>query len=197
MLGADAPASIIANWDGIELSLPPMKAKKPCAAQAMAVPTVGTTSSVKAGARVGLYCHCRTACIDAWISSGASGGLNFYTVTPCRLVDTRNTSGPLGGPIISGDSTRSFPLAGSCGLPPFPAAQAYSLNMTVVPQGSLGYLTTWPAGGTQPVVSTLNAPKGQVVANAAIVPSGSSGSTNVFVTDITNVIVDTNGYFGP
>ena len=70
--------------------------------------------------------------------------------------------------------------------------------MTVVPQGPLGYLTTWPTGGTQPVVSTLNAQKGEVVANAAIVPAGAStGSINVFVTNTTHVIIDTNGYFGP
>jgi len=47
------------------------------------------------------------------------------------------------------------------------------------------------------VVSTLNALEGQVVANAALVPAGSSGSISVFVTDATQVIIDTNGYFGP
>jgi len=69
--------------------------------------------------------------------------------------------------------------------------------MTVVPQApTFGYLSTWPAGGTQPVVSTLNALKGQVVANAAIVPAGEGGAINVFVTDTAQVIIDTNGYFG-
>ena len=116
--------------------------------------------------------------------------------TPCRLVDTRGPNGALAGPSISGGTTRSFPLSsGPCGIPGSPTAQAYSLNMTVVPQGALGYLTTWSTGGTQPVVSTLNAPKGQIAANAAIVPS--TGSINVFVTNTTDVIVDTDGYFGP
>ena len=68
--------------------------------------------------------------------------------------------------------------------------------MTVVPPGALGYLTTWPAGVTQPVVSTLNALQGQIVANAAVVPTN-NGSINVYVTDTTDVIVDTNGFFGP
>jgi hypothetical protein len=68
--------------------------------------------------------------------------------------------------------------------------------MTVVPAGPLGYLATWPAGGNQPLVSTLNAAKGQVVANAALVPAGANLAVNVYVTNTTQVIIDTNGYFG-
>ena len=95
---------------------------------------------------------------------------------------------------MSGGSARTFPLSsGPCGLPN--DAAAYSLNVTAVPSGSLGYLSIWPAGSSQPVVSTLNAFKGQVVANAAVVPSG-GGSVNVFVTDTSHVVIDINGYFG-
>ena len=109
--------------------------------------------------------------INGYFAPPGTGGLNFYTVTPCRIVDTRNAAGTFGGPVLNGGTTRTFPLsAGSCGLPYNTAA--YSLNMTVVPAGWLGYLATWPAGGSQPVVSTLNAFKGQIVANAAIVPAG-------------------------
>jgi hypothetical protein len=90
---------------------------------------------------------------------------------------------------------RTFPIAGSCGLPESAAVQAYALNVTVVPKNALGYLTTWPTGGTQPVVSTLNSPNGQVAANAAIVPAGTDGSINVFVTDTTDLVIDTSGYF--
>ena len=67
--------------------------------------------------------------------------------------------------------------------------------MTVVPSGPLGYLTTWPTGGAQPLVSTLNAVEGQVIANAAIVSAGMGGAVNVYVTNPTHVIIDTNGYF--
>jgi hypothetical protein len=119
-------------------------------------------------------------------------------VTPCRLVDTRNATGPFGGPTLTGNTTRVFPLSqGTCGLPAYPTAQAYSLNTTVVPQGALAFLSTWPDGSPQPVVSTLNAFDGQIVANAAIVPAGTDGSIDVYVTNTTDVIVDTNGYFGP
>jgi hypothetical protein len=122
--------------------------------------------------------------------------LDFYPVTPCRLVDTRSSPGPLAGPTMSAGQTRSFPLlASSCNVPS--TAQAYSLNFTVVPQGPLAWLTVWPAGEVEPVVSTLNAPTGTVTANAAIVPAGSGGSIDAFVTNNTDLIIDINGYFAP
>jgi M6 family metalloprotease-like protein len=123
-----------------------------------------------------------------------SSGLQFVPVTPCRVADTRNTDGPLGGPAIA--TTRNFPIpSSSCGI--HPGAQAYSLNVTVVPRGTLGYLSIWPAGQTQPTVSTLNSLDGRVKANAAIVPAGASGAVSVFVTNTTDVILDINGYFIP
>jgi hypothetical protein len=76
-------------------------------------------------------------------------------------------------------------------------AAAYSLNVTVVPEGPLYYLTTWPTGSSQPTVSTLNSFDGRVVANAAIVPAGTNGAISVYVTDPTQVILDINGYFAP
>jgi len=123
--------------------------------------------------------------------------VQFVPVTPCRIVDTRNASGTFGGPAIAGNMSRSFPLSLSgnpCNIPS--EAIAYSLNVTVVPQTTLGYLTIWPTGEGQPTVSTLNSPDGRIKANAAIVPAGTpSGSVSVYVTDTTNVILDIDGYF--
>ena len=123
--------------------------------------------------------------------------IQFIPVNPCRIVDTRSPNGTFGGPPIPSNSSRSFPLSQSgnpCNIPS--TAVAYSLNVTVVPQHTLGYLTIWPTGEGQPVVSTLNSPDGRVKANAAIVPAGTpAGSVSVFVTDTTNVILDIDGYF--
>ncbi|HLJ50590.1 MAG TPA: SBBP repeat-containing protein [Bryobacteraceae bacterium] len=120
--------------------------------------------------------------------------LSFYSLAPCRVVDTRNPTGPLGGPFMTGNSSRSFPISTSgCGAPS--NSLAYSLNITVVPHGSLSYLSSWPTGQAQPVVSTLNSGDGSVVANAAIVPAGTAGGVSIFVTNDTDVIIDINGYF--
>jgi hypothetical protein len=136
-----------------------------------------------------------TVDINGYFAPPGTGGLNFHALSPCRLVDTRNPDGTYGGPVIQGQTTRSFPLEdATCGLSA--TALAYSLNMTVVPQSTLGYLSTWPAAAPQPVVSTLNALEGQVIANAAIVPAGAGGAISVFVTDTSQVLIDINGYFG-
>ena len=119
--------------------------------------------------------------INGYFAPPGSGGLNFYAVPPCRLVDTRNANGTFGGPTPAAGTTRNFPLPqASCGLPAPPAVEAYSLGVTAFPQGGpLGYLSTWPTGGTQPFVSTLNAYKGLAVANAALVPAVQESARDV------------------
>ncbi len=140
-------------------------------------------------------------CLPALFLGHASAqtALEFVPITPCRVVDTRGPNGAFGGPFMSGNTQRDFalPQSPSCNIPS--NAAAYSLNVTVVPlTHSLNYLTIWPTGVTQPVVSTMNSYDGRVKANAAIVPAGSSnGSVSVYVTDNTQVILDLNGYFIP
>jgi len=129
-----------------------------------------------------------------------SGGLGFYPLTPCRVVDTRVGFGKdgtmFGPPILAGNAVRTFPiLSSSCNIPS--SAQAYAFNITVVPPAPLTYLTIWPAGLTQPFVSTLNSFDGAVVANAALVPAGTNGDVSVFVSNDTQLIIDVNGYFAP
>ena len=131
------------------------------------------------------------------IAGANASALQFVSVTPCRLVDTRQTDGEFGGPPIQGGTSRSFPIPQQtpCDIPA--NAAAYSLNVTVVPITTLGYLTIWPTGEDQPLVSTMNSPDGRVKANAAIVPAGYQGAVSVYVTDTTNVILDIDGYFAP
>jgi len=125
--------------------------------------------------------------------AGAAAGQNplrLKTVTPCRLVDTRLSGGP-----IQGGTAENFDISqlGGCNIPA--TAAGYSLNVTVVPKGPLGYLTIWPTGQNQPLVSTLNSLDGRIKANAAIVPAGSGGAVSVYVSNTTNLVLDINGYF--
>lgn len=127
-------------------------------------------------------------------SPGPGGG--FVPVTPCRVADTRQGNPPLGGPSLGAGEARQFPVvSGNCNIPS--SAQAYSLNITAVPHDALGYLTAWPTGQAQPLVSTLNAPTGAVTANAAIVPAGTNGDISIYVTDAADLVIDINGYFAP
>jgi hypothetical protein len=128
-----------------------------------------------------------------WIQSPA---LRLVPIAPCRVVDTRNSNGQFGGPPLQGGLERDFSIPqSSCNIPD--TAAAYSLNVTVVPHGPLGYLTVWPRGETQPLVSTLNSYDGRVKANAAIVPAGTQGAVSFYVTDTTDLVLDIDGYFVP
>lgn len=135
--------------------------------------------------------------INGYFSAPDQGaGLEFYPVSPCRVMDTRNGSSPLAGPVFSQGQTRTIPVpASACGIPA--TAGAYSLNFTAIPGAALGYITVWPTGASMPVVSTLNAPTGAVTANAAIVPAGTGGAINAYASNGTNLAVDINGYFAP
>ena len=76
------------------------------------------------------------------------------------------------------------------------SATGYVFNATVVPSGSLGYLTLWPDGESQPVVSTLNAADGAITSNMAIVPN-TDGMTDAFAKGTTELIMDISAYFAP
>ncbi len=132
-----------------------------------------------------------------FVPATSTTALAFYPLTPCRVADTRNPSGPSGGPSLTSMQARAFSIQSSaCNIPS--SAQAYSLNFTAVPQAGLGYLSAWPTGQAWPGVSTLNvSPNNPVVANAAIVPAGTNGEINVLGSDNTDVVIDINGYFAP
>jgi DNA-binding beta-propeller fold protein YncE len=120
----------------------------------------------------------------------APNAVQFVNLTPCRLVDTRQT----GDPILGGTSQNYFvPQLGGCDIPA--NALAFSLNVTVVPPSPLGYVTIWPTGEVQPYVSTLNSLDGRIKANAAIVPAGYQGGVSVYASNTTDVILDIDGYF--
>ena len=126
--------------------------------------------------------------------------LRYVPLTPCRVVDTRRATGPFGGPAIAGQRSRDFAFRNSsCGIPK--TAAAYSLNVTVVPHGSLGFLTAWATGTGQPRVSTLNSIDGRIKSVAAILPGGAGGAISIFASmdrsSTTDVVLDINGYFVP
>lgn len=131
---------------------------------------------------------------------GQSEGLRFVPLPPCRVADTRpgeGRTGAFGPPVVPAGAVRELPIPQStCGVPA--TARAYSLNITVVPDGpSLQFITVWPAGEIQPLASTLNSFDGKIVANAALVPAGTNGAIRVFASNATHLIVDINGYFVP
>jgi uncharacterized repeat protein (TIGR03803 family) len=130
--------------------------------------------------------------IDGYFATSSSDTYQFYPLTPCRIVDTRNDHD--GGSLQPGVE-RDYQIPGNCSVPT--SAVAYSFNVTVVPTyGALDYLTVWPMGEPRPTVSTLNNPTGTYVANAAIVPAGGNNTTAFYAhNNKTDLLLDINGYF--
>ena len=122
---------------------------------------------------------------------------DFYTVTPCRLADTRNAAGPTGGPALGASATRSFPVTGGvCGVPP--TAKAISVNLTAVGAAAPGFLVLFPGDAFgPPLASTINFTAGVTRANNAVVPLDGSGTINVKNGSAAAVhfVLDVNGYF--
>jgi len=123
-------------------------------------------------------------------------GADYYTVPPCRVVDTRmSPDGPLAGPALLAGETREFPLAGNCGIPP--SASAVSVNVTVTQATDAGDLRLYPAGDAAPLVSSINWSPGQTRANSAIVKlSGEGLSVRCDqASGRVHLILDVNGYY--
>jgi hypothetical protein len=133
---------------------------------------------------------------DEYRPVGATSA-RFYTVAPCRLVDTRGSTGPVAGPALAATANRSFPLAGLCGIPP--DARALSVNVVAVtPTTGPGFFTVYPGGTPRPLFSTINYSAGQIRANNAIVTLGAAGDISVYCgqgSGTAHLVIDVNGYF--
>lgn len=123
--------------------------------------------------------------------------LVFYSLPPCRLIDTRSAAGPdAGAPAFAASETRALPTALKCGIPP--TAAALSVNLTVTSPTAPGYLTLYAADGTLPLADAVSFSPGQTRASANIV-SLAANATGFKVKNVSagavDVIVDVNGYF--
>lgn len=123
----------------------------------------------------------------------------FYTVTPCRVSDSRRAgNGTYGGPSLQAGEVRTITVTGVCGTAQ--TAKAVSLNVTITNPTAAGFATFFP-GGDNPTTSTINFTAGQTLANNLVVPLSFNGLGHLsfYVSlpsgNTTDVIVDINGYF--
>ncbi|HEY6929941.1 MAG TPA: right-handed parallel beta-helix repeat-containing protein [Thermoanaerobaculia bacterium] len=126
----------------------------------------------------------------------AASGMSFFALPPCRIVDTRNGSGPLGGPALVAGARRTFTLTGGCGIPA--TARSLSLNVTVTAPTASGDLKLFAGGTATPTSTTINYGPGQTRANNAQPALGGSGNLAVQCDQASGsvqLIIDVNGYF--
>ena len=115
---------------------------------------------------------------------------NLFTVTPCRLADTRSAQGPA----LSPGANRVFVVSSLCGIPP--SARAVSINVTVTGATQAGNLRLFAGGTGLPFASTINYVANQTRANNAFVPVGASGIAVRLdqAAGSVHFILDVNGY---
>jgi hypothetical protein len=129
-----------------------------------------------------------------WGYAPAPAPLHFYTVTPCRVFDTRNQPPS----IAAGARARMFQVAGNCGVPS--DARAVAVNITVVNGSSTGAVEVMPAG-VSTGTTTAQFKTGRIIADNAVVgltgaPLGSvSVQADMSTGGSVDVILDVDGYF--
>ncbi len=120
--------------------------------------------------------------------------VRLYTVTPCRIVDTRSNA--TGGPALSAHENRVFRVAGTCNIPS--TAKAVSATVTAVVPTHGGYASVYPTGIPLPGSSTINYRAGQTRANSLMLLIGNGGNLNVYCEQpagTAHFVLDVNGYF--
>jgi FG-GAP-like repeat len=136
---------------------------------------------------------CVSATGTATITVAPAGPVGFfYTVTPCRQLDTRS-----GSPISPGGTLTVVLTGAPCGIPS--GATSVSVNTAVTQQTGSGHLTIYPADKTQPLVSNINFNVGQTRPNNTLLALSRDGTGRVNVVNgsggTTHVVIDVNGYF--
>jgi len=132
----------------------------------------------------------------AVLATPSEAAIRYYTVSPCRLVDTRDAA--LGGPTpLSGGTPRTFTVGGRCGTSP--TASGLILNITVTQPNAAGFLTVYPGGTAVPATSNVNFRSGVTRANSAMARVGAGGALSVVAGmpagTTVHVIIDVSGYF--
>ena len=130
---------------------------------------------------------------NAYFYSPPPAPADFYTLAPCRRVDTRTGNG---GAIASG-ARRTFAITGGCGVPT--TAQAVAVNVTVVAPPASGFLALYPGNAIPLGTSTINFTAGRTRANNAVLRLATDGAGTLAVHNAapaaTDLVIDISGYF--
>ena len=121
----------------------------------------------------------------------------FYTVTPCRVFDSRQS----GAALASGALQTINIGAAGCGIPP--TARAVAATFAVIGATGGGMITFFPANYPQPSTSNINFGPGQTRSGNGVLGLATDGTISIAAAPFlggngtVHLIVDVNGYFKP
>ncbi|MEO6326590.1 MAG: hypothetical protein ABIT01_10365 [Thermoanaerobaculia bacterium] len=141
---------------------------------------------------------CPSAQANTSLPVSAAIAFTLRTLAPCRVIDTRNATGPdAGAPSIAASATRTIQPVGRCSIPA--TARALSVNVTITGATASGGVLLYPANFVSaPVASTISFQAGLTRANNALVLLASDGTGFKLVNSspgALNFILDVNGWF--
>jgi hypothetical protein len=124
---------------------------------------------------------------------GQSQGADFYTVTPCRIYDSRDGDGP-----FEPGEQRELQVATACGIPY--DAVAVAANVTAVDPTATGNFSIFPDSTHPTGTNALSHKPGVTIAVGGIYPlSGNGLGTLSLLTDLpagqVDLVFDVTGYF--
>jgi hypothetical protein len=126
------------------------------------------------------------------LTFGPGQPLDFFTLAPCRLVDTRSSGN---APPLAAGADRVFQAAGVCGVPA--TARAISIGVVVTEATDIGHVRLAPAV-PGPLTDFINYAAGDARSNNGVValsPTGTFTARCVQASGTAHFIVDVTGYF--
>ncbi len=140
--------------------------------------------------------------MSMWAASIATlaplSGARFYALTPCRLVDTRQSpdTAYTDGQTRTYNFNTAIPYTGTGACSTIPTAAALSLSVSFQVASHMAYLTAYPDDASLPTTATVVAyANGLFSSNTAIVPTGADNGIKVYAQYAGTVVIDINGYF--
>jgi hypothetical protein len=126
----------------------------------------------------------------------------FYPLAPCRLLDTRESTGErAGAPVLSPGETRTYAVGTRCGLGAV-AARSLAVNLTVTGPTANGELIVFRGDlPTDPASSSVSYRVGRLRTNSGMLELSRAGDGTFQVLNRSagevHFILDVNGYFKP
>jgi hypothetical protein len=132
---------------------------------------------------------------DSPASAASSAPGSFTSVTPARVLDTRDATGVPAAGAVAAHATVVVQVDGRAGVPASGVSAAV-LHVTVTRPSSFGWVAVW-GGGARPDTSSLNFDAGKTVANQVTTPVSSNGTVSLYngSAGTVQLIADISGYY--
>jgi hypothetical protein len=144
---------------------------------------------------------CIRSTVDVHVLADVAGLYDFafgepvQTVTPKRLLDTRNAIGVPGRTSVAADGVVALQVTGRGGVPV--GAVAATMNLTAVGAGAAGFATVWPCDAPRPDASNLNTVTGGTRPNLVTVALSASGTACIYTSVAAHLLADVAAWYGP